>query len=250
MKTISDRPRRWPRASWFVALLFAGVVVTPSIDAQMIGGGIVFDPTNFARNVLHYTRRLEQMDLQKKQLEQQLNAMKKLPSPPWRDINATVGRLNSLMADGRALAYQLDGLDAQFRATFPVDRSFHDWPTERRAQAERTVATMATVLAGARTQAQVFSDGLDRLGPMKARVGTVEGHEAALELQNTATVFTAEELMLLRQALMAQTSMQAVYYADRVNTDAQQAETLEERLAGLTAPARRSAPVSLRVDRP
>jgi P-type conjugative transfer protein TrbJ len=154
------------------------------------------------------------------------------------------------MADGRALAYQLDGLDAQFRATFPVDRSFHDWPTERRAQAQRTVATMATVLSGARTHARVFSDGLGRIAQIKAQVGTVQGHEAALELQSTATVFTAEELMLLRQALMAQTSMQAVYYADRVNTDAQQAATVEERLNGLTAPARRSAPVSLRVDRP
>jgi hypothetical protein len=109
---------------------------------------------------------------------------------------------------------------------------------------------MATVLAGSRTQAQVFSDGLSRIAQIKAQVGTIQGHEAALELQNTATVFNAEELLLLRQALMAQTSMQAVYYADRVNTDAQQAATVEEHLNGLTAPARRSAPVSLRVDRP
>jgi type IV secretion system protein TrbJ len=242
--------RRSPRSSCALALFVAGLLGARGVGAQVIGGGIVFDPTNFARNILHYARRLEQMDLQKQQLEQQLTAMKKLPSPPWRDINATVAQLTSLMADGRALAYQLDGLDAQFRATFPVDRSFHDWPTERRTQAQRTVATMATVLSGARTQAQVFSDGLGRIAQIKAQVGTVQGHEAALELQNTATVFTAEELMLLRQALMAQTSMQAVYYADRVNTDAQQAATVEERLNGLTAPARRSATVSLRVDRP
>src|SRR2546425_354370 len=81
------------------------------------------------------------------------------------------------------------------------------------------------VLAGARAQAQVFHDGLDRLTQMKGRVATVQGHEAALELQNTATVFTAEELMLLRQALMAQSSMEAVYYTNRVNTEAQQAAT-------------------------
>ncbi|MGH7617859.1 MAG: hypothetical protein ACREPM_11570 [Gemmatimonadaceae bacterium] len=242
--------RRWPRASCTLALFVASFLAARGAGAQLIGGGIVFDPTNFARNVLHYARRLEQMDLQKQQLEQQLTAMRKLPSPPWRDINTTVTQLNTLMADGRALAYQLDGLDAQFRATFPVDRSFRDWPTERRAQAERTVATMATVLAGARAQAQGFGDGLGRIAQIKAQVGTIQGHEAALELQNTATVFTAEELMLLRQALMAQTSMQAVYYADRVNTDAQQAATVEERLNSLTAPARRSAPVSLRVDRP
>jgi P-type conjugative transfer protein TrbJ len=224
------------------------LVLSPgsTASAQLLGG-LVFDPSNFARNVLHYARRLEQMDLQKQQLQQQLVAMRKLPSPPWRDITQTVAQLDALMADGRALAYQLANLNQQFKATFPVDRSFSDWPAERRAQALRTVATMETVLSSARAQAQGFTDGLGRIAQIKARVGTIDGHEAALELQNTATVFGAEELMLLRQALMAQTSMQAVYYADRVNTEAQQAATIDERLSALSAPARRTSPVSLRV---
>jgi P-type conjugative transfer protein TrbJ len=215
-------------------------------SAQLFGG-VVFDPSNFARNVLHYARRLEQMELQKTQLQQQLVAMQKLTSPPWRDISQTVAQLDALMADSRALAYQLGNLNQQFKATFPVDRSFKDWPAERRAQALRTVATMETVLSSARAQAGGFTDGLGRIAQIKARVGTIQGHEAALELQNTATVFGAEELMLLRQALMAQTSMQAVYYADRVNTDAQQAATIDERLTALSVPARRSSPIYLRV---
>jgi len=210
----------------------------------------VFDPTNFARNVLHYARRLEQMDLQRQQLEQQLAAMRKLPNPPWRDISQTVAQINALMADGRALSYQLANLDQQFRTTFPVGRSFVDWPTERRAQAERTVATMGAVLAGARAQAQAFNDGLGRVAQIKAQVGSIQGHEAALELQNSATVLTAEELILLRQALIAQSSMQAVYYSDRVNAEAQQSATIEERLSGLATPARRGRPISLRVERP
>lgn len=239
------------RRSSLGLLLLSLLLLAPRESASaQLGSGIVFDPTNFARNVLHYARRLEQMDLQRQQLEQQLAAMRKLPNPPWRDISQTVGQLNALMADGRALSYQLANLDQQFRATFPVDQSFRDWPTERRAQAQRTVATMGAVLAGARAQAQVFNDGLGRIAQIKAQVGTVPGHEAALELQSTATVFTAEELMLLRQALMAQTSMQAVYYADRVNTESQQAATIDDRLTGLSAPARRGQPISLRVDRP
>jgi P-type conjugative transfer protein TrbJ len=223
------------------------LAAAPSAHAQFGFGGIVLDPSNLARNVLHYARRLEQIAMQKQQLQQQLVAMRKLPSPPWRDIRQTVARLDGLMADGRAISYRLQNLDQQFRATFPVDRVFRDWPSERRAQAERTVATMGAVLAGARAQADVFNDGLGRLTDMKGRVATVQGQEGALELQNTATVFTAEELMLLRQALMAQSSMQAVYYANRVNNEAQQAATIEERLTALSAPARRSQPVSLRV---
>jgi len=230
------------------ALLIAlTLIAAPSAHAQFGLGGIVLDPSNLARNVLHYARRLEQIAMQKQQLQQQLVAMRKLPNPPWRDIRQTMAQIDGLMADGRAIGYRLQNLNQQFQATFPVDRVFRDWPTERRAQAERTVATMGAVLAGARAQAQAFNDGLGRLTDMKGRVATVQGQEGALELQNTATVFTAEELMMLRQALMAQSSMQAVYYANRVNTEAQQAATIDERLTALSVPARRSQPVSLRV---
>jgi len=230
------------------ALLMAlTLIAAPSAHAQFGFGGIVLDPSNLARNVLHYARRLEQIAMQKQQLQQQLVAMRKLPNPPWRDIRQTMAQIDGLMADGRAIGYRLQNLNQQFQATFPVDRVFRDWPTERRAQAERTVATMGAVLAGARAQAQAFNDGLGRLTDMKGRVATVQGQEGALELQNTATVFTAEELMMLRQALMAQSSMQAVYYANRVNTEAQQAATIDERLTALSVPARRSQPVSLRV---
>ena len=213
----------------------------------LFGSGLVFDPTNFARNVLHYARRLEQIAMQKQQLQQQLVAMRKLPNPPWRDIRQTVAQLDGLMADGRAIGYRVQNLSQQFQATFPVNRVFQNWPSERRAQAERTVATMGAVLAGARAQAQLFNDGLGRLTDMKGRVATVQGQEGALELQNSATVFTAEELMLMRQALMAQSSMQAVYYANRINTEAQQAATIDDRLTALSAPATRSRSVSLRV---
>ena len=230
------------------ALLMAlTLIAAPSAHAQFGFGGIVLDPSNLARNVLHYARRLEQIAMQKQQLQQQLVAMRKLPNPPWRDIRQTMAQIDGLMADGRAIGYRLQNLNQQFQATFPVDRVFRDWPTERRAQAERTVATMGAVLASARAQAQAFNDGLGRLTDMKGRVATVQGQEGALELQNTATVFTAEELMMLRQALMAQSSMQAVYYANRVNTEAQQAVTIDDRMTALSVPARRTQPISLRV---
>lgn len=242
-----DRSRAFRRLATAVAV----VVLLPAVaSAQLLGSGIVFDPSNFARNVLHYTRRLEQMDLQRQQLQQQLNALRKLSNPPWRDISQTVAQLNTLMSDGKALSYQIANLDQAFRQAFPVTQSFADWPTERRTQAQRTVATMANVLSGARAQAQLFNDGLKRIDQMKSQVSSVQGHEAALELQSSATVFNGEELMMLRQALVSQTSMQAVYYADQVNKESQQASTIDDHLAGLSVPASRSRSISLRVTPP
>lgn len=241
-----EQPVLSVRMRGFVLLVALLLFPSRPASAQLLGG-LVFDASNFARNVLHYARRLEQMELQKQQLQQQLVAMQKLSSPPWRSISQTMTQLDALMADGRAMGYQLRNLNQQFGLTFPVNHSFVDWQAERRAQALRTVATMQTVLSSTRTQAQGFSSGLDRITQMKTQVGAVQGHEAALELQSTATVFGAEELMLLRQALMAQTSMQAVYYSNRINTEAQQAATIDERLSALSAPSHGTSPISLRV---
>src|SRR5260370_33129458 len=74
------------------ALALLGCMLTPTTArAQfgLIGGGIVFDPSNFARNVLHYARRLEQMNLQRHQLPQPLTALRKPPGPSSRQSTAT-----------------------------------------------------------------------------------------------------------------------------------------------------------------
>src|SRR5258708_12399044 len=121
-------PARLLPAAFLVVLALLGA---PAAHAQfgLFGSGIVFDPSNFARNVLHYARRLQQMALQKQQLQQQLTAMRKLANPPWRDIRHTVAQLDGLMADGRALSYRLRNLDQQFQPTFPVTPSSHNSPT-------------------------------------------------------------------------------------------------------------------------
>jgi hypothetical protein len=51
----------------------------------------------------------------------------------------------------------------------------------------------------------------------------------------------------LRQALSALTNVQAVYYADQVNAQAQEATTVRARLEAMSGPGPRYAPISLRV---
>src|SRR2546427_9761022 len=82
---------------------------------------------------------------------------------------------------------------------------------------------------------------------MKRQLGSIQGHEEALELNGTIGMYSAEELTLLRQAVSALTNVQAVYYADQVNAQAQEAATMRERLAAMSAPGPRYSPISLRV---
>ena len=245
-----SRSRSNVRAILAAGVLFAGMILIPSgARAQfgLLGSGIVFDPSNFARNVLHYARRLEQMDLQRQQLQQQLTAMQKLRNPNWRQIDATLSQIHALTQQGQALAYSLNTIDAEFRRTFPGAQVFQDYPREQKMQLSRTLATMRGALDAVNRSAQDYPTSVARLQAMKQQFGSIQGHESALELNGTIGMYSAEELTMLHQAISELTNIQAVYYAHQVNSEAQRQATFRERLTAMSGPGNAYEPISLRV---
>ena len=231
------------------ALAVLGLALSPgAARAQgLLGSGIVFDPGNFARNVLHYVRRLEQMDLQRQQLQGQLAALRKLQNPNWREIAGTLTQVDAALQQGQALAYSLRAIDGEFQQTFPGAQVFRNYPAEQQTQAVRTLATLRGALNAANQAAQDVPTSVARLDAIKRQLGSIQGHEEALELNGTIGMYSAEELTLLRQAVSGLTNVQAVYYADQVNAQAQEAATVRTQLAAMSAPGPQYAPVSLRV---
>ena len=246
--------RNWPfRSLTRTRLLIAagvailGFTITPATAQAQFGSGIVFDPSNFARNVLHYARRLEQMNMQRQQLQQQITAMRKLRNPNWRQIDAALTQMDALMQQGQALAFSLRAIDAEFQRTYPGSQAFRNFPAEDRTQAVRTLATMRGALNAANRAGRDFPTSIARLDAMKRQLGSIQGHEEALELNGTIGMYSAEELTMLRQAVSALTNVQAVYYPDQVNAQAQERATYGARLAAMSATGPRYAPISLRV---
>jgi P-type conjugative transfer protein TrbJ len=235
------------RASVVVLVACAATPLPARAQFGLFGSGLVFDPSNFARNVLHYARRLEQMNLQRQQLGLELAAMRKLPSPSWRQIGATMGQVDALLGGGQALGYSLRAIDREFARTFPGTRAFQNYPAERASQATRTLATLRATLNAVNRAARDVPASVAQLDRIKRQLATAQGHEAALELNGTIGMYTAEELTLLRQAVAALTNVQTVYYADQVNGAAQESATLRARLTALSAPGRAYPPYALHV---
>lgn len=229
------------------ALVVITMLTPATMHAQFGFGGIVYDPTNFARNVLHYARRLEQMDLQVKQFQQQLVALQKLGNPKWRQINATLAQADALMQQGQSLAYSLSAIDAEFGRTFPGVQVFQNYLTDEKTQATRTLATMRGALNAVSRAAQDFPTSVARLEAMKQQLGSIQGHEQALELNGTIGMYSAEELTMLHRAIATLTNVQAVYYADQVNSEAQRQATFRARLVAMSAPGPAYAPMTLTV---
>ena len=256
---ISRVPRRWPSPSTAgvrgglcqrvrVVCVAASITVMALVPVRAGAQWTVYDPANYAENVLQYVHQLMQIRYQVQQMTYQLQALRKLPGAPWRDVRDPLRGIDALMSGGpQTLGYGSPGVGAAFRGYFPVSRPVADWPTEERAQSQAAVDVFgASVLATSQQQASV-APGMATLERMKQLNAAVQGHEQALELQNTAAVYTAEELMLLRQAAMAQTNIEAVYYAHQVNAEAQRDASVRAALGQLATPPAAGADVSLRV---
>ena len=207
----------------------------------------VYDPANYAENVLHYTNQLTQIRYQLAQLQYQLQALRKLPSSAWRDIRQSLLGIQGTMGSPQSLGYAAPAVGTTFQGYFPVSRPVTDWPAEEQGRSSAAVNVFGAAVQAAAQQQSTVSQGSLTLQRIKALNGAVEGHEQALELQNTVAVYTAEELSLLRQAVLAQTNIQAVYYADRVNTEAQRDATVRDVLGRLSMPQATTYSQSLRV---
>jgi P-type conjugative transfer protein TrbJ len=236
--------------TWLAAAaLGAALLFQPArAHAQFGFPQLVYDPSAVSKLVSQISSEVKQLAVAKTQLSEQVIALRKLPNPPWREITATMQTLDAVMRAQSSLAYAVPGVDGAFRETFPVTSAITNWPTAERVSAQRTVATLRATVDAASTQGTSFPAALDRIARMKSAMASVAGHEQALELNGSAAVFSAEELVLLRQALMAQATAQSVYYAHAVNDVAQRDESVRAQLAVATVPVPRRAPISLRLD--
>jgi P-type conjugative transfer protein TrbJ len=170
----------------------------------------VFDPTNYAENVLHVVKAVEQIKLAEQ-------ALQKLRSPEWRDISSVVSTVTASQSPGTDLS-------RRFSSVFPGAVATRDFPADDRARSRSTLSTLAGVLDAARASSSTVAPGAAQLDRFQPQVAASQGHEESLELANTVHVYTAQELTLLRQAVAAQTSAEAVYYAHQVNAQAESDE--------------------------
>jgi type IV secretion system protein TrbJ len=236
------RPLAMGRAARLMALTVLLVGPVP-LRAQWT----VYDPANYVENALQYAHQLMQIKYQLEQIQYQLQALAKLRGAPWRNVGTSLGSIAAVMGAPRSLGYAAPSVTTTFQALFPAVRPVQDWPTEQRARAQTSVNVLQAALASTAQQQSAVAPGTDAIDRMKELNATVQGHEEALELQNTAAIYSAEELMLLREAAMAQTNIQAVFYANQMNAEAQRDVTARAVLDQLSTVPAGTPDISLRV---
>ncbi len=189
MNTLRSRPRALSLAAFILAIpLAASPVLTAPAHAQFGFGGIVYDPTNYAQNVLTAARSLEQINNQIRSLQNEaqslINQAKNLANLPYsalQQIQQNVQRTQQLLSQAQNIAFDVQNVDRMFQQQYgSVSLSSSDAKliTDARSRWQNTVGGLQDAM---RIQAGVVGNIDSNRTQMSNLVSQSQGAQGALQ---------------------------------------------------------------------
>jgi P-type conjugative transfer protein TrbJ len=234
-------------ARW--ALLPAGLVLT--LVAPAAGQMQVIDLANLVQNtrtalqmVESVLKQVELIRNQMTQIENMVQNTNRLAGLWDAEARPRLQRLGQIIEQEQAIAYQMAGIDAEFRRRFPGYRPVTDWAKEYELWTRTAMDTLRGTLNTARLHAENFATEQGRIEALQRMSDSAAGRMQALQVGNMMAAEQLQQLVQLRQLILAQMNAQNVYMATQVNRDAQEAATVSEwvRNGNSTAPSLEAPP--------
>ena len=224
----------------FVAASMVAITVAASfkpVSAQLV----VFDPNNYAQNVLTAARALQQINNQIVSLQNQtqmlLNQAKNLATLPFSSLlqlEQSIQRTQQLLAQAQRIAYDIQQVDRAFSTTYaPVSSSVSDQALIANAQT-RWQNALASLQDAMRTQATVVGNIDTNRTQMSALVTASQGATGALQASqagNQLLALQAQQLADLTAVVAAQGRAQNLESAQHAAAQDQSREQLRRFLA-------------------
>ena len=222
---------RCRRASVLSAIVIAIACAAPPASAQWI----VFDPNNYAQNVLTAARELQQINNQIASLQNQaqmlVNQARNLASLPYsslQQLEQSVRRTQALLAQAQRIAYDIKEIDRAFSTTYASASNDSAQALIANAQTrwQNSVAGLQDAL---RVQATVVGNLDTHRKEMSALVSSSQGATGALQASqagNQLLGLQAQQLADLTAAVAAQGRAHALETAQRAAAQDQGREQL------------------------
>lgn len=214
-----------------VAALSIGFLTPPS-SAQVV----VFDPNNYAQNVLTAARALQQINNQISSLQNQaqmlINQARNLANLPYsslQQLQASIQRTQQLLNQAQRIAYNLQQIDHAFSTTYaPASAGTTNQALISNAQA-RWQTSVAALQDALRVQAGVVGNLDTNRVQMSALVTSSQSAAGALQATqagNQLAALQAQQLADLTATVAAQGRAQSLEAAQRTSAQDQGREQL------------------------
>ena len=217
-----------------IALSVTGAMTSVPAQAQFGFGGIVYDPTNYASNVLQAARALQQINNQIQQIQNQatslINEAKNLASLPVSTLSTLQQQLNQtrqLLSEAQRIAYDVQSIQQVFEGRYKGSALTGDHAqmvANANARWEDSVGALEDAL---RVQAGVVGN----LGGTHASIDTLVGASQsasgalqAAQAGNQLLALQSQQLADLTAAVAAQGRAQALESARNAAIEAEARE--------------------------
>ncbi|MCO5062793.1 MAG: P-type conjugative transfer protein TrbJ [Rhizobiaceae bacterium] len=218
-------PRRSRAARLAAALLTTSAITLPLLSAPAHAQWIVYDPTNYAQNLLSATRALQQINNQITSLQNEatmlINQARNLASLPYsslQQLQQSVQRTQQLLGEAQRIAYNVQNIDQAFRTTYgnaSMTAPDQQLVTDARERWQNTVGGLQDAM---RVQAGVVGNIDTNRAQMSALVGQSQGATGALQATqagNQLLALQAQQLADLTAVVSANGRAQALSEAER-----------------------------------
>jgi P-type conjugative transfer protein TrbJ len=229
--------KRLPYLAAASAITIAVASAVSPASAQLI----VFDPNNYAQNVLTAARELQQINNQITSLQNQaqmlINQAKNLTGLPYsslQQLDQSIQRTQQLLGQAQRIAYNIKQIDQAFSTTYaPASTNESDQVLIANAQTrwQNSVAGLQDAL---RVQATVVGNLDTHRKEMSALLSSSQGATGALQANqagNQLLGLQAQQLADLTAAVVAQGRTQNLETAQRTVAQDQGREQLRRFLA-------------------
>ncbi len=236
----SQMPRitRMISASMLALTLAAPVALSPMLASPAQAWRIVYDPSNYAQNVLTAARTLEQINNQITSLQNEaqmlINQARNLASLPYNSLQAlqqNVSRTQQLLGEAQNLAFEVGQIDQAFQSQYgniPLSATDAQLVADARSRWENTVGGLQDAM---RVQAGVVGNIDANRAEMAALVGQSQGATGALQATqagNQLLALQSQQLSDLIAVISANGRAEALMEAERA-TAAEQGRIQRER---------------------
>jgi P-type conjugative transfer protein TrbJ len=177
------------------------VLVAVPAQAQFGFGGVVFDPTNYAQNVMTAARELQQVNNEIQSLTNQatslVNQARNLASLPYSSLTAldqSIMQTEQLLTQAQRIAYNVSTIDQAFTQNYPTSYASGTSSQTLMADAEtRWQNSLAGFQDAMHVQAGVVTNLDSTRTQIDALVGTSQSATGALQAAQSGNQLVALE---------------------------------------------------------
>ena len=219
------RVRNSHAALMAATILALPLALSPMFTTPAAAQWVVFDPSNYAQNILTAARTLQSVNQQITQLQNEatmlINQARNLASLPYsslQQLQQSVQRTQQLLAEAQGIALNVQQIDRAFQTTYGnASMSASDQALVSQAR-ERWQNTVGGLQDAMRVQAGVVGNIDTNRSEMTALVGQSQGATGALQATqagNQLLALQAQQLADLTAVVAANGRAQSLSEAER-----------------------------------